>query len=56
MKKVFYLALGIIVIAVLFGSCGSNNDVHPGATIDWGDGFYWDSSSESVQKTWNNWD
>lgn len=56
MKRGWYFVIGIIVLAALFGGCGSDRDVHPGATIDWGDGYYWDSSTESVQKTWNNWD
>lgn len=43
----------VALFLVLLSSCGSveseRNKV--GKTIDWGDDYYWDSKTESVQRT-----
>ena len=50
--KTYFIVAAILVIAALFGGCGGQSERNRiGASIDWGDGFYWNSSSESVERT-----
>ena len=50
-KSIAFVA-AILVIAALFGGCGGQSERNRiGASIDWGDGFYWNSSSESAERT-----
>ena len=49
--KTYFIVAAILVIAALFGGCGGQSERNRiGASIDWGDGFYWNSSSESVER------
>ena len=47
MQKLILIVF-VIVILGLLGGCGSDPDV--GATIDWGDGYYWDSGDNMVKE------
>lgn len=52
MGKLLAIVAAILVIAALFGGCGEQSERNRiGSSIDWGDGFYWNSSSESVERT-----
>lgn len=51
MGKRIAIVADILVIAALFGGCGEQSERNRiGASIDWGDGFYWNSSSESAER------
>ena len=51
-ESVLPIVAAILVIAALFGGCGEQSERNRiGSSIDWGDGFYWNSSSESVERT-----
>lgn len=51
MGKRIAIVAAILVIAALFGGCGEQSERNRiGASIDWGDGFYWNASSESVER------
>lgn len=50
--KGWLIAIGIIVLLLLFGSCQEESERNKvGSSIDWGDGYYWDSSEERVKET-----
>lgn len=45
--------LAAFVASLLLSSTGTSERNRVGSSIDWGDGYYWDSSSESVrEKLW----
>lgn len=47
------LLLAAFVAVLLLSSCGTSERNRVGSSIDWGDGYYWDSGSESVkEKLW----
>lgn len=51
MGKRIAIVAAILVIAALFGGCGGQSERNRiGSSIDWGDGFYWNSSSESAER------
>ena len=54
MRKLIIGVIVVLVIVALFNGCGSKQSEinRIGSSIDWGDGYYWDSSSESVKRTW----
>ncbi len=52
MGKRIAIVAAILVIAALFGGCGGQSERNRiGASIDWGDGFYRNASSESAERT-----
>ena len=46
-KTIFVII--IILLLAWIGSCDDRN-THPGATMDWGPNYYWDTNSNSVQR------
>ncbi len=48
MKKGWIIAIIVFILLGLIGSCDSGD---AGSYIDWGDGYYWDSSEHTVKKT-----
>mgnify|MGYP005782878311 FL=1 len=51
MGKRIAIVAAILVIAALFGGCGGQSERNRiGSSIDWGDGFYWNASSGSVER------
>ncbi len=49
MKNKVYIVIGIILLIVLSKACTDEGDV--GASMDWGDGYYWNSQSHQVEET-----
>lgn len=48
------IAIIVVVILVLIGLISNANESERnkvGSSIDWGDGYYWNSSTESVERT-----
>ena len=54
MRKLIIGVIVVLVVVALFKGCGpEQSEINRiGSSIDWGDGYYWDSSSESVKRTW----
>lgn len=54
MKRVLSIVMMVLMllgITSLFTGCGGESQRNKeGSSIDWGDGYYWDSGSESVQE------
>lgn len=50
MKKIIALTLAILMSMTLIGCVEESERNKIGSSIDWGDGYYWDSNTESVQK------
>lgn len=54
MKKYFFGMIAIVLVALLLSGCHEESERNKiGSSIDWGDGYYWDSSSESVRSVWD---
>lgn len=49
MKHKGLLILIFIIAVCVIGGCDDETD--DGAYIDWGDGYYWNSSTHQVEKT-----
>lgn len=39
----------IVVILVIIGSC-SKDDSHPGASMDWGPDYFWNTRTNTVER------
>ena len=50
MRKIFALVLAVMLCLALTG-CRESERNKIGSSIDWGDGYYWNSQTESVEKT-----
>lgn len=50
MKKIIALTLAILISMTLIGCEEESERNKIGNSIDWGDGYYWDNKTESVQK------
>lgn len=49
--------IALVLFFVLLAQCGKEEKSERnrvGSTIDWGDDYYWDSKTESVQRTFSS--
>ena len=49
MKKILTVVLAIFFLVVITDSCAGEADL--GSYFDWGDGYYWNSSTHSVEES-----
>ena len=49
MKKGIWIIVLLVLVGLITGAC--EEESHPGAYIDWGDGYYWNSQPDSVEET-----
>ena len=47
MQNIILIVIAVVILGLL-GGCGSDPEV--GATMDWGDGYYWDSTDNIVKE------
>lgn len=56
--KGFGIFIAIVLFIVLLAQCGSDEPQSErnrvGSSINWGDDYYWDSKTESVQRTFSS--
>lgn len=53
-EKGLIIIIGIILLVVIAKACGWTEQEEideVGSSIDWGDGYYWDSSTHQVEET-----
>lgn len=54
MKNKVYIIIGIILFVIIAKACGltEQDEIDEvGSSIDWGDGYYWNSSTDQVEET-----
>jgi len=52
MKKVSLVLIIIMAVCLMLCGCTEESERNKiGSSIDWGDGYYWNSQTESVEKT-----